>query len=332
MSLTPPEVPPEFRSCGRCRNMRDLGFQVAFAYQPIVDLKEGSIWGHEALVRGARGESAWSVLSQVNEDNRYEFDQLCRTEAIRGAARLGLPGRLSINFIPNAVYHPATCIQRTYAVAEEAGFPLEDIVFEVTEGEHVRDRPHLVNIFREYRRYGFRTAIDDFGSGHAGLELLSAFQPDVVKLDMALVRGIDGDRARQAIVKGVMAMCGALSVRMLAEGVETPAERDWLAEQGGGADAGLPVRQAGPPAPWRSEPGFLDLNKLSGGAATAARARGGERAHGQQGQASRLGHLAQFLAGAFPGIDHADVARQAATGLGAAASLKLAARVETVAG
>ena len=232
MSLTPPDVPPEVRACGRCRNMRGLGFQVAFAYQPIVDLKTHSIWGHEALVRGARGESAWSVLSLVDEENLYEFDQTCRIEAIRGAARLGLPGRLSINFLPNAVYHPATCIQRTFSAASEAGFPPENIVFEVTEGERVRDRPHLVHVFREYRRYGFSTAIDDFGSGFAGLDLLSAFQPDVVKLDMALVRGIDGDRARQAVVKGVMTMCAALSVRVLAEGVETPAERDWLAEEG----------------------------------------------------------------------------------------------------
>ena len=183
-------------------------------------------------MRGPRGAGAWSVLSLVNEDNLYEFDQACRIEAILGAARLGLPGRLSINFLPNAVYHPATCIQRTFAAANEAGFPLENIVFEVGEGERLRDRPHLVHVFREYRRYGFSTAIDDFGTGHAGLGLLSAFQPDVLKLDMALVRGIDGDRARQAIVKGVMAMCAALSVRVLAEGVETPAERDWLAGEG----------------------------------------------------------------------------------------------------
>lgn len=232
MSLTPPEVPTEIRPCGRCRNPRELGFGLAFAYQPIVDLKQHGVWGYEALVRGPHGQNAWSVLSLVNEENCYEFDQACRIEAIRGAARLGLPGRLSINFLPNAVFHPATCIQRTFTAANEVGFPLENIVFEVSEGERVRDRPHLLHIFREYRRYGFSTAIDDFGAGYAGLDLLSAFQPDVVKLDMALVRGIDGDRARQAIVRGVMAMCEGLSVRVLAEGVETPAERDWLAGEG----------------------------------------------------------------------------------------------------
>jgi EAL domain-containing protein (putative c-di-GMP-specific phosphodiesterase class I) len=98
----------------------------------------------------------------------------------------------------------------------------------VTEGERVQDRPHLVNIFREYRRFGFRTAIDDFGAGYAGLDLLSEYQPDVIKLDMALVRGVDASKPKQAIVRGVMAMCAELGISVLAEGIETAAERDFL--------------------------------------------------------------------------------------------------------
>lgn len=227
-----PEVPPEFRDCGRCKNMLELGFGLKFAYQPIVDLNERVVYAYEALVRGPKGESAWSVLSQVNEQNRYQFDQACRVRAIQEAAELGIRERLSINFLPNAVYHPATCIQHTFNAAREAGFPVENIIFEVTEGERVRDRPHLVHIFREYHRYGFGTAIDDFGSGFAGLELLSEYQPTILKLDMALVRGVNTDHVRQAIVKGVVTMCDDLGVRVLAEGVETAAERDFL--QGAG--------------------------------------------------------------------------------------------------
>ncbi|WP_020652565.1 EAL domain-containing protein [Massilia niastensis] len=234
-----PEVPPEYRSCGRCRHARELGFALAFAYQPIVDLAGRTVFGYEALVRGPRGESAWSVLSQVNETNRYEFDQACRIGAIKGAAALGIRERLSINFIPNAVYHPATCIQSTFNAARESGFPPENLIFEVTEGERVRDRPHLVNIFREYRNYGFSTAIDDFGAGYAGLGLLSEYQPTILKIDMALVRGVDRDRMRQAIVKGVMAMCRDMGVQVLAEGVETVAERDVLAEAGVGLMQGF---------------------------------------------------------------------------------------------
>jgi EAL domain-containing protein (putative c-di-GMP-specific phosphodiesterase class I) len=227
-----PEVPAEAPACGRCRTAEPLDFDLAFAYQPIVDLATRSVYAHEALVRGPNGEGAWTVLSRVTDENRYQFDQACRVNAIRGAAALGIRERLSINFLPNAVYQPAACIQSTFAAAREYGFPLENIIFEVTEGERVTDRRHLVNIFREYHRFGFRTAIDDFGAGYAGLDLLSEYQPDLIKLDMALVRDIDSSKPKQAIVRGVLSMCGELGIKVLAEGVETAAERDFLRGQG----------------------------------------------------------------------------------------------------
>jgi EAL domain-containing protein (putative c-di-GMP-specific phosphodiesterase class I) len=227
-----PEVPAEAPACGKCRTAEPLDFDLAFAYQPIVDLATRSVYAHEALVRGPNGEGAWTVLSRVTDENRYQFDQACRVNAIRGAAALGIRERLSINFLPNAVYQPAACIQSTFAAAREYGFPLENIIFEVTEGERVTDRRHLVNIFREYHRFGFRTAIDDFGAGYAGLDLLSEYQPDLIKLDMALVRDIDSSKPKQAIVRGVLSMCGELGIKVLAEGVETAAERDFLRGQG----------------------------------------------------------------------------------------------------
>lgn len=218
--------------CGACRNGAPLGFAFRYAYQPIVRLSSRSVYAHEALVRGPNGESAWSVLSQVNDDNRYQFDQACRVEAIRGAAALGMQELLSINFLPNAVYQPEACIRSTFAAARAHQFPIERIIFEVTEGEQVSDRAHLVHIFEQYRRFGFRTAIDDFGAGYAGLNLLSAYQPDILKLDMDLVRGIDSDRPRQAIVRGVLAIGRELGIEILAEGIETAAERDFLHQAG----------------------------------------------------------------------------------------------------
>lgn len=218
--------------CRKCKDGRELGFDIVFAYQPIVDMGTRSIYAHEALVRGPNGESAFSVLSQVTDANRYLFDQACRVQAIRGAAELGLMELLSINFYPNAVYQPTACIRSTLEAAQLYQFPIERIIFEVTEGERVQDRPHLVNIFREYRRFGFRTAIDDFGAGYAGLNLLSEYQPDIIKIDMELVRDIDTSKPKQAIVYGIVAICAALNVRVLAEGIETKAERDFLRNAG----------------------------------------------------------------------------------------------------
>lgn len=82
--------------CEGCQQSQPLGFDFSFAYQPIVDLRDHSVFAHEALVRGVNGEGAGTVLGQVNDSNRYRFDQRCRTQAITLAAQLGMQSHLSI--------------------------------------------------------------------------------------------------------------------------------------------------------------------------------------------------------------------------------------------
>jgi EAL domain-containing protein (putative c-di-GMP-specific phosphodiesterase class I) len=79
---------------------------------------------------------------------------------------------------------------------------------------------------------GFGTALDDFGAGHAGLGLLARFQPDTIKLDMELVRGIDASLPRRMIVRSIVTMAEALKMRLIAEGVETATELAALRELG----------------------------------------------------------------------------------------------------
>ncbi|WP_255447930.1 EAL domain-containing protein [Picosynechococcus sp. PCC 11901] len=198
------------------------------AFQPIVNLETQTIFAHEALVRGLNNESAQAIFQHINDSNRYLFDQSCRTTAIRLAAELHIPCFLSINFLPNAVYEPERCIRTTLEAAETYGFPIEQIIFEITESEQITDLVHLRKIVEYYRARGFKTAIDDFGAGYAGLNLLSEIQTDLIKLDMALIRGIDRDKVRQAIVKGVLQVAGELSSLVIAEGIETQAELSTL--------------------------------------------------------------------------------------------------------
>ena len=215
-----PRAPP----CDSCKPGESLGFQFSYAFQPIVDIGARTIFAHEALVRGPEGEGALTVLSKVNEENRYRFDQACRSKAIKTAAHLHMKSMLSINFMPNAIYKPELCIRATLAAAKTHGFPIDQIIFETVEGEHINDGKWLAEILREYKRIGFLTAIDDFGAGYAGLNLLAQFQPDIVKLDMELVRNIDTSRSRQAIAKGVVRICEKLGIRIIAEGIETVGE------------------------------------------------------------------------------------------------------------
>ncbi|GAB3245269.1 EAL domain-containing protein [Chitinimonas naiadis] len=222
--------------CNDCRKLDGLGFEFTMAFQPILDIETGLPYAYEALVRGTGGEGAGYILSQVTDANRYQFDQACRVKAIELATTLGLHHlpdcKLSINFLPNAVYRPETCIRATLEASQRFGFPADRLMFEVTEGERISDAQHLKNIFAEYRRQGFTTAIDDFGSGYSGLNLLATFQPQVLKLDMELTRSIDADGIRQAIVAGVLLVAQRLGITIIAEGIETQAECDMLRSMG----------------------------------------------------------------------------------------------------
>ena len=134
--------------------------------------------------------------------------------------------------LPNAVYRAETCIRAAMEAAVEFRLPHDRIMFEVTEGEQVTNGTHLKSIFNEYRRQGLITAIDDFGAGYAGLNMLVQFQPHVIKLDMELIRNIHQDPVRQAIVCGIALVCDKLQIDLVAEGVETVQESQYLSSVG----------------------------------------------------------------------------------------------------
>lgn len=210
--------------CSQCLDTNGTEIDFSMAFQPIVDIDEKKIFGYEALVRGPNQESAGFILDKLNDKNRYYFDQAIRVKAIRTAVALKLDSVLSINFFPNAVYRPETCIRTTLNACEEFGFPIEKIMFEVTESERIEDRQHLKNIFDYYNQKGFITAIDDFGAGFSGLNLISDWQPNIVKLDMNLIRNIDKDQTRQHLVSSVIDFAHKVGIRIICEGVETVEE------------------------------------------------------------------------------------------------------------
>jgi len=214
------------------RRLNIGGLPIAMAFQPIIDLRSKKVFAYEALARGLNGEPAATVLGWVDETDQYVFDQMCRTKALHLATQLGMSVCLNLNFLPNAVYHPDACIRATLAVANQLNFPVTRIVLEIAESEPVADVVQLAAIIQEYRRRGVRTAIDDFGSGYAGLGLLADLQPDFVKLDMGLIRDIHADRVRRVIVKGIVATCQELAIDVVAEGVQTIGETAVLFDLG----------------------------------------------------------------------------------------------------
>ncbi len=220
--------------CEGCRNGAAFNQAFSMAFQPIVDVTTGKTFAQEALVRGLSGKGAQSVLSQITEQNRYGFDQACRIKAIEHATDLGIldtEALLSINFMPNAVYEPNVCIRQTMLAAERAGLPPERLIFEFTEQERI-EVAHLKRIVNAYREFGFRTAIDDFGAGYSGLSLLTQLQPDIVKIDMELVRNIDTEPVKRVMLRHIVNMLNDLDIDIIFEGIETHPQLEVIRDMG----------------------------------------------------------------------------------------------------
>ncbi len=220
--------------CEACKSGKGLDFGIRTAFQPIFDVRDGRVFAYEALVRGANGEGAKDILGRVTAETLYSFDQACRVAAIKNAAAAGLlegDARLSINFMPNAVYSPMACIRLTLETARQVGMPLDRLIFEFTENERL-DTDHVRDILQAYNKLGFATALDDFGAGYSGLNLLADMQTDYVKLDMALIRGIDQSEPRRQIVYAMVRLLEDMGRTVVAEGIETRGEMDALCDIG----------------------------------------------------------------------------------------------------
>jgi len=203
-----------------------------FAFQPIVDTQAREVVSYEALIRGPSNEPAYDILRKVPADAVFAFDLEARVKAMGLAMRLGVVCNLNLNFLPRSLDTSAKSIIATLEAAKRVSLPVNRIVLEAVEGEIINETSRFADLINEYRGLGLLVAIDDFGAGYSGLNLLADFQPDQVKLDMKLIRGIERHGPRQAIVRAVNQICLDLGIDVIAEGVETELEYAWLASQG----------------------------------------------------------------------------------------------------
>ena len=205
---------------------------LSYAYQPIVDTFAREVVSYEALIRGAAGESAFEVLGAVPPAALYRFDADGRIAAIERAAALGIGCDLNLNFMPQSAFASPRILDSTLAAARRCGISPDRIVIEVTESEAIQDHRRFAELIDVYRHEGMRVAIDDFGAGHSGLNLLAEFQPDQIKVDIALVRRIDMKGPRQSIVRAIIGLCRELRIDVIAEGIESMEQLRWLEDEG----------------------------------------------------------------------------------------------------
>jgi EAL domain-containing protein (putative c-di-GMP-specific phosphodiesterase class I) len=206
--------------------------EFSFAYQPIVNIESRTVFAYEALVRGPANQPAGVIFGAIGPRELHRFDRAARLRALELAASLGLDTALSLNFLPRSLDSEPDAINSTIEAAMRVRIPARNIIIEVTEGEMIHDVTGFAERMNTYRAQGIRFAIDDFGAGFSGLNLLAEFQPDEVKLDMHLVRDIESKGPRQAIVRAVIQACGDLGIDVIAEGVESEAEYRWFRRAG----------------------------------------------------------------------------------------------------
>lgn len=194
----------------------------SMVFQPVVDLGSAAQVGVEALARfprGTPGPARW-FADAAAVGAGTELETVCVRAALAAAG--SFPGRfVSVNVSASTMIGPAL------ASALEVADPSR-VVLEITEHEEIDDYVALRSALSPLRGAGVRVAVDDVGAGFASLRHVLALEPDFVKLDVALVAGIDADRARQALAAAMVTFAGAIGAVVIAEGVETDAELDCL--------------------------------------------------------------------------------------------------------
>ena len=223
-------------------------------FQPILSTKgaNGEVHGYECLLRGdVDGEAvgAGPMLEMARgAELLFQFDLAARRAALLGAAEHRIKEKIFVNFAPNAIYNPYSCLDSTVRLVDKLKIARERVVFEIIESERLPEPAHLKNIATYYREHGFGVALDDVGAGFSSLSLLTLLKPDYVKLDMSLIRNVDEDPARALVARKLLETARELGLKTVAEGVESPGEYAWLREHGADFVQGyLFARPAAPP-------------------------------------------------------------------------------------
>jgi EAL domain-containing protein (putative c-di-GMP-specific phosphodiesterase class I)/CheY-like chemotaxis protein len=200
------------------------------AFQPIVSLASKTIFGYEALLRSSEPTlpSPTDVLDAAERlGATRQLGRAVRAFAAHSRGQMNQDWLLFVNLHPNDLLDPELTdpVSPLMAMADH-------VVLEITERAPLSGLEEVRERVQELRKLGFRIAVDDLGAGYAGLTSFATLDPDIVKLDMNLVRGIEGSAVKRKLVGSVAALCREMEMLVVAEGVETVAERDVLTELG----------------------------------------------------------------------------------------------------
>lgn len=213
--------------------------QIRTVFQPIVSLRDGSIYGHEALSRitcESEIKNPDMLFSAAVKYNCiWQLELLCRTKALEAAFIFMIPPyskKIFINVNPSTMHDETFRRGFTKEFLKQYNIDPKSIIFEITEKNVITDINSFKSTISYYKSQDYSIAIDDAGSGYSGLNLISDVNPHFIKLDMQLIRGISKDRLKFSLVKGMVEFSKASNISIIAEGIETYEELETIINLG----------------------------------------------------------------------------------------------------
>ncbi|WP_099188945.1 GGDEF domain-containing protein [Tepidibacter mesophilus] len=205
-------------------------------FQPIINLKDGEIIGYEALSRGPRDSifsSPIELLKMAEQQNKtWELELLFRTKAIEKAQNIDKSKLLFLNVDPNIIRDDKFKKGFTKEFLRKYNISPEYVIFEITERTAIEDYKSFTKVLKHYVDQGYKIAVDDAGAGYSGLKTISQTRPHYIKIDMELIRDIDKDLFKQALIKSLVDLANTTNTKLIAEGIETKEELQCLIKLG----------------------------------------------------------------------------------------------------
>jgi EAL domain-containing protein (putative c-di-GMP-specific phosphodiesterase class I) len=211
------------------------GQRLRTVYQPIVDLTQHRTIGFEALTRVPESYfQTPDILFRAAHDNGalWKLERMSRHQALSTLPSIDADQMLFLNIEPDSFHDPELTSERFKQRLERAGLSAGQVVLELTEHVQIKDFAALRSRLTEYRKNGFRLAMDDVGAGHSGLQAIIELAPDFIKVDMSLVRDIDKHLIKQEMMSMIQSFADRTGCTLIAEGVERPEELASLTASG----------------------------------------------------------------------------------------------------
>ena len=207
-------------------------------YQPIVSLLDGSIYSHEALIRGPVATSFHTpdvlLAAAAHEGLNFEFENTCVAVALGRWGTLGEAGRLFVNISADVLQQVLMQCGRDALIELINSFGVlpRMLVLEITEYERVADMDYLASVVREVRSAGVSLALDDFGDGRSSLRLWSQLKPEIVKIDKYFTKDISQHADKLKTIQALQQIAAVFDTSLVAEGIETEADLRVLRDLG----------------------------------------------------------------------------------------------------